>query len=179
MGKTKKEKSITPQKFEDLSQALDLEKRRSEEYLTRLKYLQADLDNMKKRFEKQIKNLRTSCCERIILKLLDIVDELEIAVELAKDSNSNESLTEGVEMTLKKLRKVLSEEGVSSIDCEWKQFDPSKHDAVSVIKKEGIDGCIVAEEVRKGYIMQDKVIRPSVVKVIVNSDSQEEKKENE
>jgi molecular chaperone GrpE len=83
-------------------------------------------------------------------------------------------------MTLKKLRKVLEREGVSPIDCEDKVFDPAKHNAVATVELDDVKGCIVAEEVRKGYMMKDKVLRPSIVKVAVNpSKSQKENEKNE
>ena len=86
-------------------------------------------------------------------------------------------------MTLKKLRKVLEREGVSLIECEGETFDPAKHNAIETIEREGVKGCIVGEEVRKGYIMKNKVIRPSIVKVTAplsqESNSQQEKQKEQ
>jgi molecular chaperone GrpE len=164
---------------------LEAEKQRSEEYLTRLKYAQADFENLKKRVDRQAEEVRTYCTERIVLQLLDIVDELELAVRTGETSTDGKTLLEGVRMTLKKLRKVLEQEGVSPIECEGKTFDPTKHNAVETVEREGIQKCIVGEEVRKGYMMRNRVIRPSIVKVEVPSSqpsklqTQEEKKENE
>jgi molecular chaperone GrpE len=166
-----------------LQKQVDAEKQRSEEYLTRLKYLQADFENLKKRVDRQMEEVRTYCTERIIIQLLDIVDELELAVETGESSTDGKILLEGVEMTLKKLRKVLEQEGVSPIECEGKPFDPAKHDAVETVEREGVKSCVVGEEVRKGYMMKNKVIRPSIVKVEVPpsqpSKSQTEKQEQE
>jgi molecular chaperone GrpE len=89
-------------------------------------------------------------------------------------------VVQGVEMTLKKLKKVLEDQGVSPIEAVGKPFDPSKHNAVAKTEKEGADGCTIAEEVRKGYTMREKVIRPSVVKVVVKpSKLQKEMNSNE
>src|SRR4030067_434294 len=94
----------------NLEEQLEAEKKRSEEYLTRLKYLQADFENLKKRFDRQTEQVKNYCTERLVIELLDVV----------------------------------------------------------------------VEEVRKGYIMKDKVIRPSIVKVAVKSSkSQKEKEKNE
>jgi molecular chaperone GrpE len=170
MNEEQKEQSPT------LTQQLDMEKKRSEEYLTRLKYLQADFENLKKRCDRQMAEVKNYCTERLVLELLNVVDELELALKTAQNANSAQPLIEGVQMTLKKLRKVLEQEGVFSIDCEGKVFDPSKHNAIATIERHDVDECVVAEEVRKGYIMKDKVIRPSIVKVAVNpSKSQKEK----
>lgn len=159
-----------------LEQQLAAEKKRSEEYLNRLKYLQADFENVKKRCDRQIQEAKNYCTERLIIELLDVTDELELALKTAQSSDSAQSLIEGVQMTLKKLKKVLAEEGVSPIASVGKVFDPSLHNAIATTERDDIDKCVVAEEVRKGYIMKDKVIRPSTVKVAVNpSKSQKEK----
>ena len=163
----------------DLEQLLDAEKKRSEDYITRLRYLQADFENLKKRCDRQLEESKNYATERLVLELLDVMDELELAVKTGRASEEAQPLLEGVQMTLKKLRKVLEREGVSLIDCEGEAFDPLKHNAIATTEREGIKGCIVGEEVRKGYIMKNKVIRPSIVKVEVppsqEPNSQQEK----
>ena len=160
----------------DIEQQLAAERKRSEEYLTRLKYLQADFENVKKRCDRQIQEAKKYCTERLILELLEVVDELELALKTAQSSDSAPPLIEGVQMTLKKLKKVLAQEGVSYIACEGKVFDPSRHNEIATTERDDVEQCVVAEEVRKGYIMKEKVIRPSIVKVAVNpSKSQKEK----
>ena len=151
----------------NLQKQLDAEKQRSEEYLIRLKYAQADFENLKKRVDRQVEEAKAYCTERIVLHLLDVVDELELAVKIGETSTDGKALLEGVKMTLKKLRKVLEQEGVSPIDCEGKVFDPTRHNAIETIESEGVEKCIVGEEVRKGYTMKSRVIRPSIVKVEV------------
>jgi molecular chaperone GrpE len=164
----------------NLQKKLEAEKQRSEDHLTRLKYLQADFENLKKRMDRQIEDVRTYCTERLVLQLLEVVDELELAVKTGENSDCK-ALMEGVKMTLKKLRKVLEQEGVSPIECEGKTFDPTKHNAVETVEKEGLQKCIVGEEIRKGYMMKNRVVRPSIVKVEVppsqQSESQTQKQE--
>jgi molecular chaperone GrpE len=165
---------------EALEKDLEAEKKRSEEYLTQLKYARADLENLKKRFDQRLEDVRNYSNERIITELLDVVDELELAVISARSSNSAEILVQGVEMTLKKFRKILENEGVSPIKSAGEPFDPLKHNAVAKTEKEGVEGCTIVEEIRKGYILREKVIRPSIVKVVVQpSQSQKEIKQNE
>jgi len=148
-----------------LTEALNLEKKRSQEYLTRFKYMQADFENLKKRLEKQMKEVEAHCNERLIVDLLEVVDELNVAVESGGSSNCSERIVQGVQMTLKKLRKLLEKEEVSPIECVGEPFDPSKHMATARIVKKDVEEGKVIEEVRKGYIMKGKVIRPSIVKV--------------
>src|SRR5665647_2855193 len=92
------EQESEPVNFEE---RLDCEKRRSEDYLTRLKYLQADFENFKKRNDREAEQVKNYGNERLVIQLLDIVDELELAVKNGEISTSPESLIEGVELTLK------------------------------------------------------------------------------
>lgn len=180
MGEEQKDQQTENAQVETPEQALEEERKRSEEYLTRLKYAQADIENLKKRFAREIEEVKKYCSEPLIIELLDVVDELEMAVKSGRASNANDILVQGVEMTLKKLNKVLEGEGVRPIECMGKPFDPSKHNAIAKTEKEGVDRCTVVEEVRKGYTMREKVIRPSIVKVVVKpSESQKEMKSNE
>jgi molecular chaperone GrpE len=160
------DKEPQPLNFEE---KLDCEKKRSEDYLTRLTYLQADFENMKKRFDREVEQTKSYCNERIIIQLLEVVDELELAVKNGEiSSQSTENLLEGVEMTLKKLRKVLEQEGVTEIaNPEGKVFDPTKHNAVATVESDDAEDGTVLEQIRKGYFMRGKVIRPTIVKVAV------------
>ncbi len=176
MVEDQKEQSVN-----NLEQLLDSERKRSEDYLSRLKYLQADLENIKKRSEREAEQVKNYCIERLVINLLDVVDELELAVKNGEISISPESLIEGVEMTLKKFRKVLEQEGVTAIDNpEGKLFDPSRHNAIAVVEQDDVADGTVLEEIRKGYLMRGKVIRPTIVKVSVKPKNQsnqtEEKK---
>lgn len=181
MGEEQKEQSKDEARLLELTCALNEEKKRSEELLTRLKYMQADFDNYRKRLERQMDEIKRYSNERLVVQLLDIVDELELAIKSARSSDSKETLIQGVEMTLNNLKKVLQKEGVSPIDSLDKPFDSSKHEAISKVEKDDAKECTVVEELRKGYVMKEKVIRPSVVKVAVKptSESQEGVEPNE
>jgi molecular chaperone GrpE len=178
MGEEQKEHRKDNAQAEALAEALEMEKQRSEEYLTRLKYMQADLENLKKRCDRQIEEAKRFGNERLVIELLDVVDELEMAIKSGSSSNSREAVIQGVEMTLKKLKKLLENEGVSPIDSVGQPFDPLKHNAVAKTEKEDVEGCKIVEEVRKGYAMREKVIRPSIVKVVVKRSSESQTKMN-
>lgn len=180
MNEENEEQEQADKRIESLQNALETEKQRTEDYFTQLKYARADLENFKKRCDRQIDDARKYSNERIVVGLLDVVDELELAIEAGRSSNSTDALVQGVEMTLKKLRKILENEGVQPIKSVGEPFDPLKHDAVAKTEKDGVDGCMIVEEVRKGYTMREKVIRPSIVKVVVQpSKSQKEMDSNE
>jgi molecular chaperone GrpE len=174
------EKEKSNEQVEALEKTLENEKKRSQEYLTQLQYTRADLENLKKRFDKKLEDVQKYSNERIITELLDVVDELEMAVNSARSSNSVEILVQGVEMILKKFRKILEYEGVCPIKSVGEPFDPLKHNAIAKTEKNGVEGCIIVEEIRKGYTLREKVIRPSIVKIVVQpSQSQKEENKNE
>src|SRR4030065_1036416 len=124
----------------DLEQLLAAEKKRAEDYITRLRYLQADFENLKKRCDRQLEASKNYATERIVLELLDVMDELELAVRTGQASEEAQPLLEGVQMTLKKLRKVLEREGVSLIECEGETFDPAKHNAIETMNAKVLRG---------------------------------------
>jgi molecular chaperone GrpE len=180
MDEEQEEQRKSSEQEEKVEKALETEKQRSEEYLTQLKYARADLENLKKRFDRQLEDVKKYSNECIITELLDVVDELEMAIKSTRSSNSTETLVQGVEMTLKKLVKILENEGVSPISSVNAPFDPAKHNAVAKTEKEGAEGCKIVEEIRKGYTLREKVIRPSIVRVVVQpSQSQKEINSNE
>jgi len=156
-------------RVEEYRREIEEEKRKAEEYLTRLKYVQADYLNFRKRIEKEIEEVKKYSNERFIVSLLEVVDELEMALEAGKKTNSIKILLDGVEMTLKKLNKILEGEGVRKIEALGKMFDPNIHYVIARVEKDDIEEGTILEEVRKGYIMKDRVIRPSIVKVSVKS----------
>jgi molecular chaperone GrpE len=170
----------------NFEERLDCEKKRSEDYLTRLKYLQADFENFKKRNDREVEQIKIYGNECLVTQLLDVVDELELAIKNSEISNSPDCLIEGVELTLKKLRKVLEREGVNPIENpEGKVLDPTRHNAIAAVERDDVADSTVIEEIRKGYIMRGKVIRPTIVKVAVkpknnqNLSNQTEEKNNE
>ncbi len=165
------DKDSKPEKFEEL---LENEKKRSEDYLNRLKYLQSDFENFKKRFDREMEHVKCYCNERIIMQLLDVVDELELAVKNGEiSSQSTQSLLEGVEMTLNKLRKVLEQEGVSEIpDPKGKPFDSLLHNVICTEEREDVAESTVVDQIRKGYILRGRVIRPSIVRVAIKPKNQ-------
>ena len=178
-----KEQTKTQPKPEpvDFEKLLDAEKKRTEDYLNRLKYMQADFENLKHRFDREAEQIRNHSNERLVMELLDVVDELELAVKVGKCAeNPQKNLLEGVEMTLKKFKKVLEQEGVSQVDCtEGKIFDPSTANAVLTEERNDVPDCAVLQVIRKGYCMRGRVIRPSIVKVSVKPKQEKENQSNQ
>jgi molecular chaperone GrpE len=153
------------QKLKALEDALNAEQAKSKEYLDRLKYVQADFENYRKRMEKEFQEITQRSNEKLISNLLGIMDELEIAIETGRETENVGAILEGVEMIHKKLCATLEREGLTRIEAVGKPFDPNMHEIlVKVPTKDHEDGTVI-EEVRKGFMFKGKIMRPCVVKI--------------
>src|SRR5712691_11968766 len=162
--------------LKELSAELEKEKSKSEDYLRRLQYLQADFENYRKRVEKEMSDNRQFGNQRLLSDLIIVNDELELALREAGESKENPTITEGVGMVHKRLQTLLSKEGVEKIQSIGSKFNPDLHEAALRVESDEEEGTIV-EEVRQGYTMRGKVLRPSIVKVAENSVGRESKSE--
>ncbi|MGD2142635.1 MAG: nucleotide exchange factor GrpE [Candidatus Bathyarchaeota archaeon] len=160
------------ERIAELESSLDEVKTTSERYLKQLKYAKADLENLQKRTQKIIDEALDRANSRLIMQLLPILDELDLAIDAAKNSKGN--ILEGVEMIRGKVWKVMETEGVMPIESTGKAFDPNFHEAVLEVETNEIEEGYVTEEYRKGYKYRGKVLRPSMVKVARNSRSDDE-----
>lgn len=162
-GVTKPKRASSEDGIIALKQALEEKDKIASEYLERLRYLQAEFDNYRKGVEKEKGNIVRYANEGLILKLLDVYESLERALENGR--NDKESLYEGVIMIHKEFKRVLEKEGVSEIKAVGEKFDPFKHEALNVEKDDTGDPNTIIEEYQRGYMLGDKVIRYSKVKV--------------
>lgn len=162
--KAEEEKSITLKGSEYLQ--LKEEANKAKEYWDRLLRLQADFDNTRKRIEKEKQDFVRFANEGIIVELLNILDDLERAVDLAESKHEDlPAFLKGVEMILAHLYEMLKEYGVRPIDAEGKLFDPHLHEALMQVENKDVPEHTIVEELQKGYLLNDRVIRTAKVKV--------------
>jgi len=155
-----------PQDGEDALKAQLAEGKGSDtELLNRLKYMQADFENYRKRTEKEMGEIEENSSKGLVLRLLSVLDELDLAVKHASDDASRTDLQEGIEMVRKNMYSALESSGLRRIDSVGKPFDPSKHEAVAKVQGSSLGPDVVVEELRTGYTFRGHVIRPSMVKV--------------
>jgi molecular chaperone GrpE len=174
--KKKSPKKELEQRVEELEKELQSTSEQSAKYLNQLKYAKADLDNIQKQYQKRLVDVIERANGELLEKLLSFIDELEI---LYSKDGEKQKLIEGVKMVHDKLLKLVESEGITQIDTVGKKFDPFKHEAILEIETLDVpDGCI-AEEIRRGYIFKDKVLRASVVKVARTPDVVEIKIEDD
>jgi len=137
----------------------------SDNNLNRLKYMMADFDNYRKQMEKQIASKIESSRAELLMKFLNIRDDYSRALEIAKQSKSETVVIEGLEAILKNLDSVLKSEGVIEIETIGTPFDPNIHDAISFSYHDNVPENAVTDEIRKGYMLNNKVLRPSLVEI--------------
>jgi len=153
-----------PSRVSQLEEALEQEKGKSEDLLRRLQYLQADFENYRKRVEKEIGDVKRFSNERLLSDLLTVKDELDLALAKARETKQNPVLLEGVGMIQKRVQNILSKEGVERIPGAGSMFNPDYHEAALRVVSDEEEGTVL-EEVRTGYLLKGRVLRPSIVKV--------------
>lgn len=149
----------------DLEDELMKERKRADEYLKRLQYLQADFENYRKRTEKEKLEERKVGEIKLISEMLSILDEFELALDAIRKSDNKEQILKGLESLYAKFMSLLSKEGLQVIHAVGADFDPSMHEVVGSVPVDTAMVGKVVEEVRKGFIFEGKVLRPSAVKI--------------
>lgn len=162
----------------ELEEALKVERAKSEDYFKRLQYLQADFENYRKRAEREMGEVKRMGNERLLSDLLLVNDELELALQRAKESSENPVLLEGVGMVHKRLQGLLAKEGIQRIAGVGSKFTPNLHDAALRVPSDMEEGTII-EEIRPGYMLKGSVLRPSIVKVAEKQGTEAETQQSE
>ena len=164
---------------EDLTQAREI----ADNNLNKLRYMMADFDNYRKQMEKQLSSKVEASKAEILLKFLNIRDDYLRALEMVKQDNSDPVIIEGLHGILKNFDNLLRSEGVIEIESVGTPFDPNIHDAISFQYSDGVPENTVTSEIRKGYMLNNKVLRPSLVetskKIVKNTVNATEKLEKE
>lgn len=127
----------------------------------------ADMENFKKRSEKERTDLLAFANEKLILDILPVLDNMERALSHA-DSESGTALKDGVKLVIDQFNSTLIKFGLTTIEAKGKTFDPAFHEAVSHTETTEFENDIVIEELQKGYILNGKVIRHTIVVVAKN-----------
>ncbi|MBL0716062.1 MAG: nucleotide exchange factor GrpE [Desulfosarcina sp.] len=144
-----------------------LEKARAEaqDHYERFLRTAAELDNFRKRKEREVSDLRKYANQNLLKDLLSVVDNLERAIDATSDASNAEGLLEGVDMTLKELLKIFEKSKVKPIAAIDQPFDPSLHEAVMQEECADVPENTVIRELQKGYQLHDRLLRPAMVVV--------------
>src|SRR5699024_3293365 len=147
----------TQREMEELKQEKD-------ELYDRLLRVQAEYDNFKKRTQKEKESDRKYRSKDLVEELLPVLDNFERALQV-EATDETKGLIDGITMVYNQFQDALKSQGVEVIEAEGKEFDPNIHHAVMQADEDELDPNIVVEELQKGYMLKDKVVRPAMVKV--------------
>jgi len=159
------EAEVTSTEVETLKKELEEKTGLAEDYLSQLKYLQADFENYKKMVARERERYEMCATEELTKSLLPLIDNLEIAIASAKQNEDRASFVEGIELIYKDLMAVLGKEGLKPIKAVGEKLDPYKHEVIMTVVDHGLPEDTVLEELEKGYTLGSKVMRTSKVKV--------------
>lgn len=165
----KVEETAEPNIEKSLEESLqeELEKQQAEAKKFQDQYLRAlaEVENIKKRTQRDREEYIKYGNVSLIKKILPILDDLERAVDIAQRASDTDGLRKGIEMTAKSLLEMLKNEGLEVIESQGKPFDPQYHQPLTIEPSDQFPENTVIEELQRGYILHDRVIRPALVKV--------------
>ena len=141
----------------------------AQDYYERLLRCMAEMDNLKKRLEKEKSELLQFANENLIKELLPIVDNLERALEHGSQLDAPAPLMEGLELVYQGFIKALTRFGVTPINCVGEVFDPAFHNAMMQEESTDVPDSTIIKELQKGYLLQHRLLRPAMVVVAKNT----------
>jgi molecular chaperone GrpE len=172
---------VLKREIEFLKNELEKEKEVSEKNLSKLRYLMADFDNYRKQIGRQMESKIEESKGQLFLKLLKVYDDCELALETIKNGQYDSTLVGGIRGIMTNFESLMKEEGLVEIETLGTPFDPNVHDAIGFVTNELAPDNTIIEVVRKGYLLNNKVLRPSSVilskRTVTNKDINEKDKE--
>ena len=148
--------------FDELKNILDNQKQKLEDCQAKLKLTLADYQNLERKTKSDIENGVNLKIDKFMLSFLSIYDDFIRAKQILRDENVDVS---GLESIVKNMNSILSEYGVTQINAIGEIFNPNFHESISVVEDPSLDDGTITKEIRKGYISQNRVIRPTLVEI--------------
>lgn len=141
----------------------------TEDYKAKYFYVLAEMDNMRKRFEREKEGLLKYGNEKILSSLVKVIDDLDRSLEHFGEDMSHGKVKEGIEMVRKHFMDILEKNGLKVVESLGKIFDPHFHEAVAHQTKEGAEDGEIIIEYQKGYVLNDRLLRPAKVVIAKNN----------
>lgn len=163
--KEKEGKPDLQDEIKKLKESLSLKEAEAKENYERFLRTCAEFENFKKRAAREKDEFFKFAKEGMIRELLPVLDNLERAVEHSKATQDFSGLVEGVDMTVKQFLQCLDKFGVTPVKAIGERFDPTRHEAIMQVEEGDYDADTVVGEHQKGYILNDRLIRPCLVTV--------------
>ena len=167
--------------IEFLNAELEKEREVSEKNLSKLRYLMADFDNYRKQMQKQVESKIEENRGELFIKIIKIYDDCVLALETLKNGQYDSTVIGGIQGIITNFESFMKDEGMVEIETMNTPFDPNVHDAIGFVTNDLAPDNTIVEVVRKGYLLNNKVLRPSSVilskRTVTNKDINERDKE--
>jgi molecular chaperone GrpE len=162
------ESAIGPEGLEGTASQTELDQVKAErdQLLDRLARLQAEFENSRKRSERERADFREFVTGSVVEQFLPVLDNFDLAL---KSKSSEQQLRSGVNLIVKQMEEILQKMQVSAVPTVGEAFDPRIHEALGTVEREDVPDHQVVEEVRRGYKLRDRLLRPALVRVAHNS----------
>ena len=149
---------------EDLNEALAEARRTAQENLDRALRAQAELENVRRRVERDLRNAHKFALERFVSELLPVKDSLELGLSASTEKGASvESIAEGAELTLRMLEQAMEKFGITAVDPAGEPFNPEFHQAMTMQQSDTAESGTVLTVVQKGYLLNERLVRPAMV----------------
>lgn len=158
------EEIVLEAQMADLKAEIEEKDKQLQESSDRLKRLQADFDNFRRRTRQEKEEISAVVVQNLIKDLLPLVDNFERALAAAEDT----PFKDGIQMIAKQLLESLEKNGLEKINAVGEKFDPNYHEAIMRVADDTKEDDVITEELQKGYSVRGRVIRPTMVKVVAN-----------
>lgn len=173
------ENKTNPEKVKEMEEKLEAATQESKENYDRLLRVSAEFENYKKRATREMEDFKKFANQSLIKDLLPVIDNLELALKSStEDKNVAQNLIDGVDLTYKEILKTFEKHRVAQIEALGQPFDPNFHEAVMREETDDHPENTVTNELQKGYLMHDRLIRPSMV-VVAMPKNQENDQDNQ
>jgi len=159
------ETPVSQAQFDELQAEYEQLKKERDGLIDRLARLQAEFENARKRAEKEKTDFRDYATGSVVEQFLPVLDNFELAL---KSTGTTEQLKAGVELIVKQMEEILRGLQVQPVKTVGEEFDPRHHEAMGSVEREDLPDQHVAEEVRRGYRLREKLLRPALVRVVSN-----------
>lgn len=160
----------SPAEFDKLKADYEQLKAERDQLVDRLARMQAEFENARKRTEREKQEFRDFAVGNVVEQFLPVIDNFELAL---KATGSAEQLRSGVELIVKQMEEALRGLNVQAVEAVGAAFDPKVHEALEMVEREDLPDHQVFEEVRRGYRIRERLLRPALVRVASNSQQKE------
>ena len=158
-----------------LEQQLEEAQTKADDNLDQLMRTKAEMENIRRRSEKDVSNARKFALEKFAQELLPVIDSMEMGITAAQDENADiAKLREGTEMTLKMFESAIEKFGIKGVHPKGEAFNPEHHQAMTMIDSQEHEPNMIIDVMQKGYLLNERLVRPAMVVVSSANSGKEE-----